>query len=438
MSWAIGSPSINPETADIIVYRDGDYAVAVETRTRQIIAKSTNHAEVINRAILDGKDIYLNGEFSIEETIVIKNSESQGTTLRGTKATKLKLLTDGIPILSITSSEGIIPIRATINNIHFDLSGITSGYGIEISSVNDVKIINCSFGTLGKGNIDGYSIHVVSGEVIWIVNNAFSGMRRAVSIDSGGAIYVVNNFIEFAGELGIISSAHDTFIIGNSIDAPGYNPDLTASSWATGSAGIRVASEGIRNIVAYNRITGAYWHSIEFYASTLTSYYSKVIANICRDWSEKSLTPQGAGIRLTNVSYADILYNTVINHPYGVDEGTTAGGSNSDYNRIIGNKLIGCTTPIRLTGANDLVKTNEGYVTENSGKATFSGDGTTTQFTIAHGLVSTPSKVVVTPASADASGSFYVTADATNIYVNYSTAPPAGTANVILYWWAEV
>jgi hypothetical protein len=85
-----------------------------------------------------------------------------------------------------------------------------------------------------------------------------------------------------------------------------------------------------------------------------------------------------------------------------------------------------------------MIRRNVGYATENGGLATFSGDGTTTQFRIPHGLVGTPSKVLVTPASANAVGSFYVTADATYIYVNYSTAPPAGTNNVVLNWYAEV
>jgi len=69
---------------------------------------------------------------------------------------------------------------------------------------------------------------------------------------------------------------------------------------------------------------------------------------------------------------------------------------------------------------------------------TFSGDGTTTQFSIPHNLVSTPTKVLVTPASRDATGQFYVTVDSTYIYVNYLTAPPSGTNNVVLYWYAEV
>ena len=80
----------------------------------------------------------------------------------------------------------------------------------------------------------------------------------------------------------------------------------------------------------------------------------------------------------------------------------------------------------------------KGYVTENSGTVTFSGNGTQTQFTIAHGLAGTPTSVSVTPASNDAKGTFYVTVDATNIYVNYATAPPAGTNNVVLYWSASM
>jgi hypothetical protein len=90
--------------------------------------------------------------------------------------------------------------------------------------------------------------------------------------------------------------------------------------------------------------------------------------------------------------------------------------------------------PIPISSSNITIR----YAVRNSGVATFSGDGTTTQFKIAHGLVSTPKKVLVTPASANATGQFYVTADDTYIYVNYLTPPLAGTNNVVLYWYAEV
>ncbi|RLI82558.1 MAG: hypothetical protein DRP01_09825 [Archaeoglobales archaeon] len=85
-----------------------------------------------------------------------------------------------------------------------------------------------------------------------------------------------------------------------------------------------------------------------------------------------------------------------------------------------------------------IIKHNVGYVTENSGTATFSGDGTTITFTIPHGLVSTPTTYYVEAASADAAGDKHVTADSTNLVVTFSAAPPAGTDNVVLKWHAEV
>jgi len=85
-----------------------------------------------------------------------------------------------------------------------------------------------------------------------------------------------------------------------------------------------------------------------------------------------------------------------------------------------------------------IVYATTGKFSRNSGTATFSGDASTKVFTIAHGLVAKPSKIKVWPMSADACLDFYVTADDTYIYVNYLTAPPSGTDNVVLGWEAEV
>ncbi len=76
---------------------------------------------------------------------------------------------------------------------------------------------------------------------------------------------------------------------------------------------------------------------------------------------------------------------------------------------------------------------------ENSGLSTATGDGTTTQFTIPHGLAIEPSKVTVIPTTDAAAANFYVTKDATNIYINYLTAPPSSTtANLGWLWTARV
>jgi hypothetical protein len=91
----------------------------------------------------------------------------------------------------------------------------------------------------------------------------------------------------------------------------------------------------------------------------------------------------------------------------------------------------------RLYGTNKIINDTQTPFT-NGGTATFSGNGSNKVFTIAHGLASAPTKVLVTAGSDAAKGDFYVTADATNITVTYATAPASGTNNVVLNWYAEV
>ena len=72
---------------------------------------------------------------------------------------------------------------------------------------------------------------------------------------------------------------------------------------------------------------------------------------------------------------------------------------------------------------------------ERVGKSTASGNGSATQFNIAHGLGSTPTYAFISVAQ---SGSAFVgtqfTVDTTNIVVTFATAPASGTDNVIIYW----
>jgi parallel beta-helix repeat protein len=113
-----------------------------------------------------------------------------------------------------------------------------------------------------------------------------------------------------------------------------------------------------------------------------------------------------------------------------------------DYVNIQSNILRGNTNgAVYLTAGANLngkIKANIGYVTENSGTATFSGNGSQTSFTIPHGLAGTPKSWRVEAGSAGAKGDKYVTADATNLTVTFATAPPTGSNNVVLVWSAEM
>ena len=157
--------------------------------------------------------------------------------------------------------------------------------------------------------------------------------------------------------------------------------------------------------------------------STSSSYVIGNVFDKCRN-----------GIKLDSSTYITVKYNEFVSTVYNADIVEL----NSADNNIIMYNSPHNKYSIIVVGANTTVKYNRYYVTENSGTVTFNGDGSTTQFTIAHNLVSTPSKVQVTPMSADASGDYYVTVDSSNIYVNYKTAPPSGTDNIKLSWYAEV
>ena len=165
---------------------------------------------------------------------------------------------------------------------------------------------------------------------------------------------------------------------------------------STSEAGIQ-AWKTKKNIIALNSVINSSYIGILVYGD-----YNKVFANV----TESNAT---AGVRIVG-----------------------GNGNRVEHNIILD------SFPYWSGGTNTIVKNNIGYTTESSGTQTFDGDGTTTKFTIAHGLVSTPSNVQVTPRSADAAGDFYVTVDDTNIYVNYSSAPPSGSDNVVLGWEAEV
>lgn len=75
---------------------------------------------------------------------------------------------------------------------------------------------------------------------------------------------------------------------------------------------------------------------------------------------------------------------------------------------------------------------------EATGSSTQSGDGSTTSFTIAHSLSTTPSYFNAVANNEATANIQYVTADSTNITVHYSTAPASGTDNLVWAWIAKV
>lgn len=222
---------------------------------------------------------------------------------------------------------------------------------------------------------------------------------------------------------------------------------------------------GFHIVGKYCQIVGCYATISGFNGIRIGGSYNLVVGNIINNAASDGLRIDGGvgnivhanqilnASRSTNANRAGIFImsstNNIITNNYIASPDFTDPSqrplygiwlyTNTDKNLIMHNWIQDYTSvAIYIVSGTHKIKYNVGYVTENSGTATFSGDGTTTQFKIAHGLARTPKMVNVIPASSDAKGTFYVTVDDTYIYVNYATAPPAGTNNVALMWSAEM
>ena len=547
---------LGPRAADVVVYRDGDNAVAIDSKGR-IISKSTIHDNVINDAINylssnGGGLLKLNGVFTISSPIVIKSN----IILSGNGSSTKIVIADNANINAIENPSAEPITDVVIQNITIDGNrsnqssngiGINIGYGVAKSNITirNVKIINMlSHAIWVDGSVSPKNILI---DNVYI-SNSYSGIAgynhenvtvRKVYIENVDweGIHLTGNSSVTPAYVSKRPRIYDVIIVnsgGNGIDIS-YTEGAIVSGFYISSCGVKgingeplsdsahsdipegdraVIENGIiencsgsgiyitygyrtriRNVYvincgqAYAGTTDERRHGIVFAVEhgvienvvvsgsggsgiklNLNSKYARIIRSYLISNNEH-------GIHWYNPQYGIIAYNVVMNNgqsgtgyngihiegslasfrtlvignasmdlqttktqEYGIYETSTATTFTGDniiaYNVVpSGLQAVGS---IYKSGSNTKVLNNLGYVTQNSGKATFSGDGTTTQFTIAHGLISAPSKVVVTPCSADASGQFYVTADATNIYVNYSTAPPAGTDNVCLYWEVEV
>ena len=170
------------------------------------------------------------------------------------------------------------------------------------------------------------------------------------------------------------------------------------------------------------------------------------------------------GIRISNTSsYITITGNTCLNNgqntdgePYGiyladttysVVSGNTAGNSGAatqthgiieagvtDYNSIVGNNVQGnATVGIAIVGANTVVRSNIGYVTENSGAATILNGNISV--TVNHGLSTNATSVLLTGTHAEVKDCIVTNITSTQFTI---TASANVTANRDIYWRAVV
>ena len=214
--------------ADVIIYRDGDYAIAVDTKTKETILKSKDHAEVIQTGIDNlpyNGVMYLDGEFKITSPITVK---SNIRLFGGRLVQKM----DNEPIFKSPASSW----NDAIENIMFydmefdvDSNVTTSHAGIGLAYAKEVVVTHCRFlGGIGSGVYASLLLQPV--QKAWILyNKAYGPSNKSAFIatmlgsDRSSHVYMLGNYAEDFGDTGVGVLNTDNGIVMGNVTLKGAN-----------------------------------------------------------------------------------------------------------------------------------------------------------------------------------------------------------------------
>jgi hypothetical protein len=252
-------------------------------------------------------------------------------------------------------------------------------------------------------------------------------------------------------------------------DAVGLNPingqvptwNSGTSQWvaatppgsSTGEANT-ASNQGVGGVGPFNAKVGVdlQFKNINAGSSKVTITNDTVNKEIDIDVAQANLTLSSLGGSITDAQYP----NTPSGKTYNIDSNTLKHSTTNSQGDLLAydttaTKYIriprGTNGQVLKATATDIAwGSSSASVTAFGGVAVFSGNGATKVFNIAHGAGTTPTKYSVTPASSTAglgnnfpgdheAPQFWVTADATNLILNYGGAAPAvGTNNLSFSW----
>jgi len=424
-----------------IVWRNGSTYYARNGTTGEIEFKSTNATATIQYAINSlpdsgGKIFIKAGTYVIDSTIWVNKSnisicgEGSSTILSGSSSLNNAIMTvrkdastsdwlHNIEIAHLTFDGTNMP-RTTYDSI---LKALHGRY-VERLNVHNLIVKNTPATGIGIDQIK-YS---------WIHHNYIEGCGTSGEAAGGNGIG-----IGVASDYNIISDniIYDVANNGILVEAFGYAHYYIISNnevlYCDG-AGVRldgIAQFLITDNILYHNKNGIQISKIEWASSTVYSQQGLITDNLI-------YYSNTHGIRIPYSSSKQIYieHNWIkLSQHYGIYTNT------DDDVYIVGNIFVLNTDGAISTGTgiNPVIEDNIGYTTENSGSAEITGDGSTTSFTISHGLSTTPSIVLITPTNQSmASATWWVSAkSSTTFTITFTTAPSSGT-KLSFDWYAEV
>lgn len=428
--------------ASYIIYKDGTTIKVFNGTTDTIDYSGTNAAIVIQNAInslANGTTYIRQGIYTINDTIIPKT----GVNIigEGVHSTILRLADNTNKDIIKNTTNDIFGI--TIADLTLDgnkVNNVTAGHGLWINSkavfMKQVLAKNCR----------EYGIRLsmprdLSG---WIGSVLFrcrvegcggSGFRVIASdtrcVDCTAA-QNINSGFELVGGATVLQECHSwgnhdhgvwvQETVGSRIIGGSYESNNKSGIWIYGYTGAILKNIDVIGATCWNnsKYPVNNYEGISINANVVDCIIKGVLITGCRCCDTGVLIAdktQRDGIRIySNGTVQDVI--------------------------IVGNYLMenrnSAITNSNMNGSNFQFKDNMGYKNENKGVLTDSGTGSKTQFTIIHGLVSTPNYIDIQAKSSDAAGYKYWFADVVNITITFITPPPSGTNNVVLSWKAEI
>jgi hypothetical protein len=366
----------------------------------------------------------------------------------------------------LTTGFNLFGSNVTLNNV-FSYNNTNHGIGTDVGKNIIINNANC-YNNAGYG-IDWHGGQGIVSNVV-CEGNTMGGMKtsngstiylemvNAKLNNNGGngfsttqsttATYIFDNIEAVGNALRGFRIGEGAFAHIGKIYASGNNTTNDAASGqvsidipaAIGSVVIQggngyglMLDNGSRIDINHINIQNCGSYGIYGYAANVSINSGRVLNNCVSSGNIGIFITASGIIKCKNVEVGDT--NTTKKQTRGiyVDNGCTAVINTCDFRLCNGNTNM----IVDNSAATIIAKNNLGYINEKTGLATSSGNGTTTAFTIPHGLTVTPNYVNIIPSNPSSMGNYTITVDATNITITYATSPATGTNNLSWYWEAK-
>ena len=344
--------------------------------------------------------------------------------------------------------DGIIVASGSNNRVENVLVESNGHNGVTFWSTNNtVNRLFTGVNITAKNNVmEGVGIGTANGVVLSGINTQGNG--RGVSVDEGredvitGHKSTADGYGAFLAGRGVIytgfyvnASTTEGIIVKQ--ETSGLDPDRVkiGPGEVRGSAGSGIELQSVIDVDLLNV------NSIQNAVHGVSITGSDGKANVTISGG-RFVNNTGSGVRIGSTSsvFKSVYINNIVstdNGSFGVFVGNTVTLTNL---RLLDSDLTGNTGGTYGTSSatitNRVLRGYLGLVTYNFGTNTFNGNGAIKTFTFNHGLFSTPNYVMFTAKTADASGDAIWSATTSQISVTFNTAPPSGTNNVIINWYA--